>query len=58
MRFGFLELALIGGLFLIIFGPKRIGQVGDSFKKSVQEYRSSLTEDRALSVGDSDIKDE
>mgnify|MGYP001039791176 CR=1 FL=1 len=58
MKFGILELLLIGGLFLIIFGPKRIGQVGSSFKKSVQEVRSTLSEGSDLTAENSNSEEE
>lgn len=41
MRFGVLELLLIGGVFVLIFGTKRISVLKQSLKKCVREYHNS-----------------
>jgi Sec-independent protein translocase protein TatA len=41
MRFGVLELLLISGVFMLIFGTKRISVLKQSLKKCVKEYHNS-----------------
>ncbi|WP_208976116.1 twin-arginine translocase TatA/TatE family subunit [Natronincola peptidivorans] len=45
MKFGFIEILLIAGVILLIFGPSRFGLVGRSLKKSVEEYKSESKKD-------------
>ncbi|RQD67382.1 MAG: twin-arginine translocase TatA/TatE family subunit [Tindallia sp. MSAO_Bac2] len=39
MRFGFMEILLVGGIVLLVFGPGRFSLLGKSVKKSVEEYK-------------------
>jgi sec-independent protein translocase protein TatA len=41
---GPLEIALVLGIALIIFGPKRLPQLGRSAGKGIREFRSSVSE--------------
>lgn len=41
MRLGWTEIILIGGLILLIVGPKRFGLVGKSAKKGVKEFKDA-----------------
>jgi len=39
MRFGWMEILLIVGLVLLIFGPKRFGLVGRSAREGMNELK-------------------
>jgi sec-independent protein translocase protein TatA len=41
---GPLEIALLLGIALILFGPKRLPQLGRSVGKGVREFRTSVNE--------------
>jgi sec-independent protein translocase protein TatA len=43
-RIGATELILILGLLLVIFGPKRLPEVGRSLGKTLREFRKSTKE--------------
>ncbi|MEW6183687.1 MAG: twin-arginine translocase TatA/TatE family subunit [Bacillota bacterium] len=43
-RIGPTELLIILGLVLVIFGPKRLPEVGRSLGKTLREFRSSTRE--------------
>lgn len=40
VRFGFMEILLVGGIVLLVFGPGRFSLLGKSFKKSTDEYKN------------------
>ncbi|MDX6633517.1 MAG: sec-independent protein translocase protein TatA [Solirubrobacterales bacterium] len=43
---GPLEILLVLGIALIVFGPKRLPELGRSAGKGIREFRSSLSGDR------------
>ncbi|MEN1759148.1 twin-arginine translocase TatA/TatE family subunit [Anoxynatronum sibiricum] len=47
MRFGWLEVLLIAGVVLLVFGPKRFGMIGKSAKESLKEFKDEATKDEA-----------
>ena len=44
MRFGWMEVVVIGGLVLLIFGPKRFGLIGRSVKRGLKELKEEATD--------------
>ncbi len=42
-RFGVLELVLILFIALVIFGPKKLPEIGKAIGQSIREFRSSTT---------------
>jgi len=45
MRFGVSELLLIGVVALLVFGPKRLPEVGKALGRAVSEFRAGLRGD-------------
>ncbi|MDW7671897.1 MAG: twin-arginine translocase TatA/TatE family subunit [Bacillota bacterium] len=45
MRFGWMEVLLIGGVILLIFGPKRFGLIGKSAKRGFKEFKDEATDE-------------
>lgn len=43
-RIGFSEILLIGGLFFLFFGAKRLPEMGSSIGKGIREFKRSLSE--------------
>lgn len=43
-RIGTMELVLILGLVLIIFGPKKLPEIGKSLGKGLREFKQATTE--------------
>jgi TatA/E family protein of Tat protein translocase len=43
---GPLEILLVLGIALIVFGPKRLPELGRSMGKGIREFRSSLSGDK------------
>jgi len=50
---GFPELLLLGLVALLVFGPKRLPEMGRSLGRGLREFKSSVTgdEDKALEQG-------
>ena len=46
---GMPELLLILGLALLLFGPKKIGELGKSLGEGIRHFKSSLSEPAAAS---------
>ncbi len=46
MRLGWMEIVLIGGLILLIVGPKRFGLIGKSAKRGMKELKDAAKEDQ------------
>jgi TatA/E family protein of Tat protein translocase len=42
---GFWEVALVTVVVILVFGPRRIGEVFKSFKKGAEELKSAATEE-------------
>lgn len=45
MKPGLFEFLLIGGVVLLIFGPKRIVSLAKSYKKGLKEFHTAATEE-------------
>lgn len=43
-RIGFSEILLIGALFFLFFGAKRLPEMGSSIGKGIREFKRSLSE--------------
>ncbi|MCW3488520.1 twin-arginine translocase TatA/TatE family subunit [Dethiobacter alkaliphilus] len=43
-KIGLSELLLAGGLILLIFGPKKLPEIGRSFGKGLQEFKQATKE--------------
>ena len=43
-KFGFTEILLLMVLFLLVFGAKRLPEIGASMGKGIREFKRSLTE--------------
>ena len=43
---GFSELALIAVIFLLVFGAKRLPEIGGAMGKSIREFKKSMSEVR------------
>jgi sec-independent protein translocase protein TatA len=50
---GFPEILLLGLVALLVFGPKRLPEMGRSLGRGLREFKSSVTgdDDKALDVG-------
>ncbi|MCC5910603.1 MAG: twin-arginine translocase TatA/TatE family subunit [Clostridiaceae bacterium] len=46
MTFGFIEILLIVGVILLIFGPRRFGLVGKSLYKGIEECKREAKKDK------------
>jgi sec-independent protein translocase protein TatA len=44
-RLGVWELALVLGILLVIFGPRKLPEIGRSLGKTINEFRKSNKED-------------
>jgi len=59
---GLPEVAMVLGIVLLIFGPKRLPQAGRALGKSMREFKDSLTgsheDDQKIEAGESDAKAE
>jgi sec-independent protein translocase protein TatA len=54
---GWQEIVLIGLLFLLLFGARRLPEIGQSLGKGIREFKKSVTgsdEEPKLGSGDSD----
>lgn len=49
---GPLEIAIVAIIVLIIFGPKRLPELGRSFGRGIREFRSSIGGDKDKDDGD------
>jgi sec-independent protein translocase protein TatA len=54
---GPLEILLVLGIALIVFGPKRLPELGRSLGKGIREFRGSLTGDDLTSEEDKTKED-
>lgn len=55
---GWQEIVLIGLLFLLLFGARRLPEIGQSLGKGIREFKKSVTgsdEEPKLGSGDSDV---
>jgi sec-independent protein translocase protein TatA len=54
---GFPEILLLGLVVLLVFGPKRLPEMGRSLGRGLREFKSSVTSDdeKALEVPDAAI---
>jgi sec-independent protein translocase protein TatA len=41
---GFMEILVIGVIVLLLFGAKRLPEIGSSFGKSIREFKSGLSD--------------
>ncbi|HSH34979.1 twin-arginine translocase TatA/TatE family subunit [Schnuerera sp.] len=46
MRLGWMEIILIVGIILLIFGPKRFRLIGKSAKDGVKEFKKEVSENK------------
>lgn len=54
-RIGTPELLVILGLVLVLFGPKKLPEIGRSFGKSIKEFRQATKEIKeSVDLGDGD----
>jgi sec-independent protein translocase protein TatA len=51
---GPLEIAIVVIIALVIFGPKRLPELGRSAGKGIREFRGTVTGDGLLGKGDED----
>ena len=53
---GWQEIVIVGALFLLLFGAKRLPEIGQSLGKGIREFKNSLTapdDEPKLGSGDS-----
>ena len=53
---GPLEIVVVLIIALIVFGPKRLPELGNSLGKGIREFKDSVTGDHDDSDGDDDVK--
>jgi sec-independent protein translocase protein TatA len=50
MKLGFMEIAIIVGLLLLLFGPSRLPNLGRSIGESIRGFKKGITEDDSIDV--------
>lgn len=60
-KLGPMELALILGIALVVFGPAKLPEIGKSFGKAIGEFKNhanKISEDVKVDLNDTDKKEE
>ena len=50
MNFSVMEVVLIFGAVLLIFGPSKLPQLGEAIGKSIRNFRKATTQDNEIDV--------
>ena len=58
---GWQEMVIVGAIFLLLFGAKRLPEIGQSLGKGIREFKNSLTssdDEPKLTSGDQESRTE
>jgi len=56
-RIGFWEVLIVLGVILLLFGPRRLPEIGRAFGKTIQEFRRATKEDESRDAEGSNDKE-
>ncbi len=54
----FWQLLIVGGIILVIFGPKRIPEIGKSLGKAIRGFKKGISTDEEIDVAKASNKAE